>query len=131
MEIKRIGSQPSNKGPADWFSGIVCGLISVSDHRSGAGGTGRAYVRAGSADGVAYASAGADADCDGGVWTGAAHGRPELKKSIPGMLSGSAGREALARGGADHGHDAYAIQEALDGKVVEWMEKVSDEQYHA
>ena len=22
-----------------------------------------------------------------------------------------------------------AIQEALDGKVVEWMEKVSDEQY--
>ena len=24
-----------------------------------------------------------------------------------------------------------AIQEALDGKVVEWMEKVSDEQYQA
>jgi hypothetical protein len=24
-----------------------------------------------------------------------------------------------------------AIQEQLDGKVVEWMEKVSDEQYRA
>jgi len=24
-----------------------------------------------------------------------------------------------------------AIQEALNGKVVDWMEKVSDEQYHA
>jgi hypothetical protein len=24
-----------------------------------------------------------------------------------------------------------AIVEALDGKAVEWMEKVSDEQYHA
>ena len=24
-----------------------------------------------------------------------------------------------------------AIQEALDGKVVEWMEQVSDEQYQA
>src|SRR5215467_13481388 len=23
MDIKRIGSQPSNKGPADWFSGTV------------------------------------------------------------------------------------------------------------
>jgi len=23
MEIKRIGSEPSNKGPADWFSGAV------------------------------------------------------------------------------------------------------------
>lgn len=25
----------------------------------------------------------------------------------------------------------YAIQESLDGKAVDWMEKVSDEQYHA
>jgi hypothetical protein len=24
-----------------------------------------------------------------------------------------------------------AIQEALDGKVVEWMEKVTDEEYNA
>ena len=24
-----------------------------------------------------------------------------------------------------------AIQEALDGKVVDWLEKVSDEQYNA
>jgi len=24
-----------------------------------------------------------------------------------------------------------AVQEALDGKVVDWMEKVSDEQYQA
>jgi len=23
MEIKRVGSQPSNKGPADWFTGTV------------------------------------------------------------------------------------------------------------
>ena len=23
MEIKRNGSQPSNKGPADWFTGTV------------------------------------------------------------------------------------------------------------
>jgi quercetin dioxygenase-like cupin family protein len=38
-----------------------------------------------------------------------------------------------------HWHDAtpttamtyIAIQEALDGKVVEWMEKVSDAQYQA
>jgi quercetin dioxygenase-like cupin family protein len=25
----------------------------------------------------------------------------------------------------------FAIQEALDGKVVDWMEQVSDEQYRA
>jgi hypothetical protein len=39
--------------------------------------------------------------------------------------------EALAWRHADHGHGHIAIQEQLDGKVVEWMEKVSDEQYEA
>ena len=28
-------------------------------------------------------------------------------------------------------HRRFAVQEALDGKVAEWMEKVSDEQYLA
>jgi len=23
MEIKRVGSQPSAKGPSDWFTGVV------------------------------------------------------------------------------------------------------------
>jgi hypothetical protein len=32
MEIKRIGSQPSSKGPADWFTG-QSGLIHSSRHR--------------------------------------------------------------------------------------------------
>ncbi len=30
---------------------------------------------------------------------------------------------------ADDRNDAIAIQEALNGKPVDWMEKVSDEQY--
>jgi hypothetical protein len=42
----------------------------------------------------------------------------------------SAGVKALARSIANHGHDPHiAIQESLGGKVVDWMEKVSDEQY--
>ncbi len=28
-----------------------------------------------------------------------------------------------------HGREAYRLQEALNGKPVDWMEKVSDEQY--
>jgi hypothetical protein len=36
----------------------------------------------------------------------------------------------LAWRDSHHRDDAYrAIQEALDGKVVDWMEHVSDEQY--
>ena len=43
----------------------------------------------------------------------------------------SAGGEALARRCAHYGDDAFAIQESLNGKVVEWMEQVSDEQYNS
>jgi hypothetical protein len=37
----------------------------------------------------------------------------------------------LARRYPDDGDDAIAIQEALNGKPVDWMEKVSDEQYQS
>jgi hypothetical protein len=42
-----------------------------------------------------------------------------------------AGREALARRRRTKAMMHIAIQEALNGKVVDWMEKVSDEQYRA
>jgi hypothetical protein len=41
----------------------------------------------------------------------------------------SAGREALAWRDSNNTMTHIAIQEALDGKVVDWMEKVSDDQY--
>jgi hypothetical protein len=37
--------------------------------------------------------------------------------------------QALARCHADHCNDHIAVQEALDGKVVDWLEPVTDEQY--
>ena len=37
----------------------------------------------------------------------------------------------LAGATATNGMTHIAIQEQLDGKVVEWMEQVSDEQYQA
>jgi len=48
-----------------------------------------------------------------------------------------AGSQPSGKGPADYWHDAspttamthIAIQEALDGKAVEWMEHVTDEQY--
>jgi hypothetical protein len=38
-------------------------------------------------------------------------------------------REALARATPTKAMTHIAIQEKKDGKVVDWMEKVSDEQY--
>ena len=39
MEIKRVGSQPSGKGPADWFTGTVRidPLFAVPDPAPGCG----------------------------------------------------------------------------------------------
>jgi quercetin dioxygenase-like cupin family protein len=129
MEIKRIGSQPSNKGPADWFTGTVRidPLIQAS-----------APARV----------AGASVTFEPGART-AWHTHPLGQTLIVTAGCGRAQRwggpvEEIHPGdviwipsGEKHWHGAapttamthIAIQENLDGKVVEWMEKVSDEQY--
>ena len=68
MEIKRSGSQPSGKGPADYFTGAVC-IDPLFD------------------------------------WHGATPTTSMTHLAVH--------------------------QEALNGKVVDWMEHVSDEQYRA
>jgi len=129
MEIKRIGSQPSSKGPADWFSGTV-----RIDPLFQANAPARA--------------AGASVTFEPGART-AWHTHPLGQTLIVTSGCGWAQRaggaiEEIRPGdvvwfppGEKHWHGAtattamthIAIQEALDGKVVEWMEKVSDEQY--
>jgi quercetin dioxygenase-like cupin family protein len=129
MEIKKIGSQPSNKGPADWFTGTV--RIDPLFQTS-------APARA----------AGASVTFEPGART-AWHTHPLGQTLIVTAGSGWAQREGgpveeIHPGdvvqfppGEKHWHGAtpttalthIAIQENLDGKMVEWMEKVSDQQY--
>ena len=131
MEIKRCGSQPSNKGPADWFTGPV------------------------RIDPFNQASAPARAACAGVTFEPGArtawHTHPLGQTLVVIAGCGRAQRwggpvEEIRPGdvvwfapGEKHWHGAapttamthIAIQESLDGKVVEWMEKVGDEQYRA
>ena len=129
MEIKRNGSQPSTKGPADWFTGTV-------RIDSPFAGTEPARV------------AGAIVTFEPGART-AWHTHPLGQTLI--VISGF-GRvqrdggpvEEIRPGdlvwfppGEKHWHGAtpttamthVAIQEKLDGNVVTWMEHVTDEQY--
>src|SRR5216110_1251312 len=131
MEIKRNGSQPSGKGPAEYFTGT--GRIGPLFQAT-------APARA----------AGASVTFEPGART-AWHTHPLGQVLI---VTGGCGRvqrwggpvEEVRPGdvvwfppGEKHWHGAspttamthIAIQEALDGKVVEWLEKVSDEQYGA
>jgi quercetin dioxygenase-like cupin family protein len=129
MEIQRIGSQPSNRGPADWFTGTVRidPLFAVHEPAR---------------------AAGASVTFEPGART-AWHTHPLGQTLIVTAGCGRAQREGgpveeIRPGdvvwfapGEKHWHGAspttamthIAIQEALDGKPVEWMEHVSDEQY--
>jgi quercetin dioxygenase-like cupin family protein len=129
MEIKRIGSQPSGKGPADWFTGTVR-IDPLFDRPEPA------------------RVSGASVTFEPGART-AWHTHPLGQTLIVTAGCGWAQREGgpveeIRPGdviwfppGEKHWHGAtattamthIAIQEKLDGKAVDWMEKVSDEQY--
>ena len=129
MEIMRVGTQASTKGPSDWFTGTVRidPLFEAADP---------ARVR------------GASVTFEPGART-AWHTHP-LGQTL--LITFGLGRvqrwggpiEEVRPGdvvwfppGEKHWHGAstttamthIAIQEALNGKAVDWMEQVSDEQY--
>jgi quercetin dioxygenase-like cupin family protein len=131
MEIKRSGSQPSGKGPTEYFTGSVRvdPLFQAAEP---------ARV------------AGASVTFEPGART-AWHTHP-LGQTL--IITSGRGRVQVWGGKAEevfpgdvvwippnekHWHGAtpttamthIAIQERLDGKAVDWMEKVSDEQYRA
>jgi quercetin dioxygenase-like cupin family protein len=129
MDIKRSGSQPSGKGPDDWFTGTVRidPLFPMTDPARAAGNS------------VTF---------EPGART-AWHTHPLGQTLIVTAGSGRAQRwngpiEEIRPGdvvwfspGEKHWHGAspttamthIAIQEYLNGKPVEWLEKVSDRQY--
>ena len=129
MEIKRSGSQPSNAGPADWFSGSV--RVQPLFQASAPGRV-----------------VGASVTFEPGART-AWHTHPlgqtlVVTAGVGWVQRWGGPREEIRPGdvvwfppGEKHWHGAtagtalthLAIQEQLDGKAVDWLEKVSDEQY--
>src|SRR5512140_2428432 len=128
MDIKRSGSRPSGKGPAEWFTGAVRNdpLFQAKDPAR---------------------AVGASVTFEPGART-AWHTHPLGQTLIVAAGCGLAQRwggpvEQIRPGdviwfppGEKHWHGAtattavvhIAIQEQLNGKTVDWMEKVSDEQ---
>lgn len=129
MDIIKLGSQPSVKGPEDWFTGSVRinYLFLPNGHR-----------RAGAAE-VTFEPGARTA------WHTHPLGQTLIVLSGIGLAQREGGAiEEIRPGdivwfapGEKHWHGAsptmamthIATQEELNGKVVDWMEKVSDEQY--
>ena len=129
MEIKRSGSEPSGKGPAEWFTGAVRidPLMSPPSPARVAGAL------------VTFEPGARTA------WHTHPLGQTLIVMTGCGRVQREGGPiEEIRPGdvvwfppGEKHWHGAspttamshIAIQEKLDGKTVDWMEKVDDEQY--
>lgn len=129
MEIRRNGSQASGAGPTDWFTGTVRidPLFEAPEP---------ARVRCAS---VTFEPGARTA------WHTHPLGQTLIVTSGCGRVQREGGKIAEIRPGdviwfppnEKHWHGAapttavthIAIQEALDGKAVDWLEHVSDEQY--
>jgi quercetin dioxygenase-like cupin family protein len=129
MDINRVGSQPSANGPSEWFTGTVridpLFQAMLPARVQGASVTFEPSART--------------------AWHTHPLGQTLIVTSGFGWVQREGGPvEEIRPGdviwfppGEKHWHGAspttamthIAIQEALDRKVVEWMEKVTDEQY--
>jgi len=129
MEIKRNGSQASVKAPSEYFTGTVR-VDPLFQANAPARGTGASVTFE---------------PCARTAWHIHPLGQTLIVTAGCGLVQCEGGPvEEIRPGdvirfqpGEKHWHGAspttsmthIAIQEQLDGKTVEWMEKVSDEQY--
>ena len=129
MEIKRSGSQPSSKGPAEWFTGTVridpLFQANAPARASGASVTFEPGAR------TAWHThpLGLTLIVTAGCGRAQREGGP-IEEIRPGDVVSIAPNEKHWHGAAPTTAMSHiAIQEQLNGKVVEWLEKVTDEQY--
>jgi len=131
MEINRVGSQPSARGPADWFTGTV--RIDSRFQRDAPARVGGAIVTFEPGARTAWHThpLGQTLIVTAGCgWVQRAGG--PIEEIRPGdVVWFSPGEKHWHGATATTAMTHIAIAEALDGKSVDWMEKVSDEQYQA
>ena len=127
MDIKRNGSRPSNIGSADYFTGGVRidPLFQAPEPARAAGGNDQCLTERMRVPG----GAGTRLEGDTGAGWAQRDGGP-VEEIHPGDV-------IWFPPGEKHWHGAtpttamthIAVQEALNGKVVDWMEQVSNAQY--
>nr|WP_295666167.1 cupin domain-containing protein [Sphingomonas sp.] len=129
MHITRSGSQPSGKGPDDWFSGIVRidPLFSAPDPARVAGAS--VTFEPGARTAWHTHPLGQTLIVTFGLGWIQRDGGP-VEEIRPGDVVWFAPGEKHWHGAtATNAMTHIAIQERLDGKVVDWLEKVTDAQY--
>lgn len=131
MEIRRAGSQPSARGPSDWFTGTVRidPLFPVREPARATGNT--VTFEPGARTAWHTHPLGQILIVTSGLGRVQRSGSP-VEEIRPGDV-------VVFEPGEKHWHGAspttamthIAIQESLDGKAVDWLEQVSDADYGA
>ncbi len=129
MEIKRSGTQPSNKGPADWFTGAVR-IDPLFPARQPARTAGNSVTfEPGARTAWHTHPLGQTLVVTAGAGL-AQHWGGAIEQIRPGDVVWFAPGEKHWHGASPTTAMTHiAIQEALDGKGVDWLEHVTDEQY--
>ena len=129
MEIKRVGTQASTKGRVDWFTGNVRidPLFEAADPARVRGAS--VTFEPGARTAWHTHPLGQTLIVTFGVGWAQREGGP-IEEIRPGDVVWFAPNEKHWHGASPTSAMRHiAIQESLDGKVVEWLEHVTDQQY--
>ena len=129
MEITRAGSRPSVKGPADWFTGSVRIDPLFDAHAPARAAAAAVTFEPGARTAWHTHPLGQTLIVTAGFGLAQREGGP-IEEIRPGDVVWFPPNERHWHGASPTTAMTHvAIQEALDGKAVDWMEKVTDEQY--
>ncbi len=131
MEIKRSGSQPTRKGPAEYFTGSVQ-IDPLFEAQAPARAVGaRVTFEPGARTAWHTHPLGQTLIVTAGRGRAQCWGGPVVEIRPGDVISFLPGEKHWHGATAEASMTHIAVQEALDGKTAEWMEQVSDEQYQA
>ena len=129
MEIKKAGSQPSSKGPADWFTGSVRIDPLVQAPAPARVSSASVTFEPGARTAWHTHPLGQTLIVTAGCGWAQRDGGP-VEEIRPGDVVWFAPAEKHWHGATSTtGMTHIAIQEQLDGRAVEWLEHVRDEDY--
>jgi quercetin dioxygenase-like cupin family protein len=129
MEITRAGSQPSAKGPADWFTGTVRIDPLFQAHAPARAAGAAVTFEPGARTAWHTHPLGQTLVVTAGAGRAQRWGGP-IEEIRPGdVVSFAAGEKHWHGAAPTTAMTHIAVQEQVDGKAVEWLEHVADEQY--
>lgn len=131
MELKRVGSQPSSKGPADYFSGTVRIDPLFQAHEPARTSGASVTFEPGARSAWHTHPLGQTLIVTSGSGLTQCWGKPPVRIRAGDVICCPPGEKHWHGAGPDTAMTHIAIQESLDGTVVDWLEKVTDDEYAA